>query len=144
MTLLCLLGGFAVCLPANATGPDSARNPYRQIAQWNAFRLKPLQAVPVEPQPRPPLPRVTLTGITTILHDKRVLLKVQFPANPPEPAREQSYILKEGQRTEEIEILEVDERAGSVRISISGTAMLLTIEKDGPKLPDPSQRVVIR
>ena len=133
--LVCLLGSLGLCSLAKATIPDSSGNPYQQIAQNNIFRLKPPQVASPEPAPRPPLPRVTLTGITTML-GKRVLLKVQFPANPPEPPREQSYILAEGQRDDPIEVLEINEKAGSVRLILSGTDVELTFEKDGPKQPN--------
>jgi hypothetical protein len=72
-------------------------------------------------------------GITTF-GDKRALLKVKFPARPPEPAREVSCILTVGQREGPIEVLEIDESAGSVRINNSGTEMVLTLAQDGPRL----------
>ena len=73
-------------------------------------------------------------GITTILGDKRVLLRVKFPAQPPEPAREASCILTVGQREGPIEVLKIDEIAGSVEINNSGAVMVLTLARDGPKL----------
>src|SRR6185436_5810795 len=84
---------------------------------------------PVE-EKKKDLPPITLTGITTILGNNRVLMNVQVPGKAP-----QSFILTEGQRDGDIEVLEIDEKAGSVKISQSGTVVPLTFEKNGAKLP---------
>jgi hypothetical protein len=47
----------------------------------------------------------------------------------------QSFILAQGQRDGEIEVLEIDEKAGSVKVNQSGTVTTLTFEKNGAKLP---------
>jgi hypothetical protein len=75
-------------------------------------------------------------GITTILHDKRALLKVYFPARPPEPAKEVSCILTPGQREGPIEVLAIDETTGSVKVNNSGTEMVLNLARDGPRHED--------
>ena len=113
---------------------DAAANPYQGIAERNLFALKPPPpAVPAEPPPAP-APKITLTGITTILGNKRALMKVQEPAKPPQPARELSYILTEGQRDGDIEVLEIDEEAGTVKVNNHGTVQELNFDKDGVKL----------
>jgi hypothetical protein len=100
-----------------------------EIAARNVFRLQPPRQAPSPPPAQ--LPRITLVGITTILQVKRALLKVQFPAQPPEPAKEVNYILALGQREGPIEILAIEETAGSVRVNNSGTEMLLNFARDG-------------
>jgi hypothetical protein len=45
-------------------------------------------------------------------------------------------ILTEGQRQGNVEVLNIDENAGSVRVNNSGTIVTLTFEKDGAKLPN--------
>jgi hypothetical protein len=77
---------------------------------------------------------VTITGITTILGNKRVLLEVAIPAKGTEPAKKESHILAEGQREGDIEVLQIDEKTGDVKLNDFGTVMTLNIEKDGPKL----------
>jgi hypothetical protein len=72
-------------------------------------------------------------GITT-LGGKRVLLKVRFPAQPSAPASGASCILTVGQREGPIEVLEIDEATGSVKINNSGAVMVLTLAQDGPRL----------
>jgi hypothetical protein len=78
------------------------------------------------------LPKVTPVGITTIL-GKRVLLKVQFLSQPPEPAKEVSCILTPGQREGPIEVLAIDETTGSIKVNNSGTEMVLNLDRDGPR-----------
>jgi len=75
-----------------------------------------------------------LTGITDILGDKRVLLKIQRPAQPPEAAREESLIVSEGQRQGDLEVLHIDLQTGEVKVVISGVAVTLTMDRDGAKL----------
>jgi hypothetical protein len=113
---------------------EAAGNPYQGIAERNVFNLKPPPpATPPEPPP-PPAPKITLTGITTILGNKRALLKLQEPAKPPQAAKEVSYILTEGQRDGDIEILAIDEQAGTVKVNNHGTVQELSFDKDGVKL----------
>jgi hypothetical protein len=80
------------------------------------------------------LPRITLAGITTFPDRKSVLLKVRLPASRGEQAKEWSCILTEGQRAGPVEVLQIDEKAGSAKVNNAGTVMLLTFEKDGPVL----------
>src|SRR5262249_46856385 len=69
--------------------------------------------------------------------NKRVLMKTGPPPGKPgeQPKTDQSYILTEGQRDGEIEVISIDEKAGSVKVSNAGTVQTLTFEKDGAKLP---------
>lgn len=115
---------------------DTAGNKYHAIVDRNVFGLK-APAPPPDPEAnKPPPPKITPTGITTILGNKRALFKVQLPAKPPEPAKEQSFILTEGQREGQIEVLEIDEKLGSIKFNNFGTVVTLTLEKDGAKLPN--------
>jgi hypothetical protein len=112
----------------------SFANPYAVIAERNLFDLRPrLTAVP--PRPPAPAPQVTLTGITTILPTKRALLEVAQPASGHTAAHKDSYILTEGQRQGPVEVMKIDEKTDSVTADIYGKVMVLTFEKNGPKLP---------
>jgi len=132
-TVICMLGTLAFCAGAYAISAD---NPYQNIVDRNVFGLK---SPPPPPDPelnKPAPPKITPTGITTILGNKRALFKVQMPARPPEPAKEQSYIMTEGEREGQIEVLEIDEKAGSIKFNDYGTVVTLSLEKDGAK-PQP-------
>jgi hypothetical protein len=139
--LICAMSSLAICTAANAVTTattESSENPYQSIIDRNVFSLKP---PPPPPEPaevnKPQTLKITLTGITTILGNKRVLMKTAPPpAKPGEgPKTEQSYILTEGQREGDIEVIAIDEKGGSVKVNNGGTVQTLTFEKDGAKLP---------
>jgi hypothetical protein len=139
--LACVVGGLAVCASAHALPVNSSENsdnPYQSIVDRNVFSLKP-PPPPADPSEinKPTAVKITLTGITTILGNKRVLMKTAPPPGKPGegPKTDQSYILTEGQREGDIEVLEIDEKTGSVKVNNGGTVQTLTFEKDGAKLP---------
>jgi len=130
---------FALCIaflsaPLHAIVRDAEPNRFESIPARNIFGLRPVEQAQVTNQP-PVLPKLILTGITTILGNKRVLMKALPPAGSPGVTnKEESLILTEGQREGPVEVLAIDEKAGSVRVNNSGTEMTLTFEKDGVKL----------
>jgi hypothetical protein len=127
------LGGASV----KALVPESTTNRFQQITSRNVFGLKEPEKLTTN-QPPPQIPKLILTGITTVLGNKRALLKADAagqPGKPADPAKEQSFILTEGQRDGYVEVLQIDEKAGSVKVNNSGVLMTLTFEKDGAKLP---------
>lgn len=125
----CILSTFILCTAAVAVGLDS-ENPYQGIVDRNVFGLKP-PAPPGKPEEKKvDLPPITLTGITTILNNKRALMNIQPPGKPL-----QSFILAEGQRDGDLEVLEIDEKSGTVKVNQSGTVLSVNFEKNGSKLP---------
>jgi hypothetical protein len=134
-----LLTGLLLCLSTTfatqALVPSQPNDHYQTIPNRNLFALKPPIQEPYTAPP-PQLQKILLTGITTILGDKRALMKtVPAGAKPGEPAREQSLILSEGQGEGDVQVLSIDAEAGSVKVNNAGTVMTLTFEKDGAKLP---------
>jgi len=127
---------FGLSLGTTALVADTSGNPYLGIAGRNVFRLNPPQP-PHTNLPPALLPKVKAVGITTILGDKLALLKVYLPAMPPEPAKEVTCILTVGQREGPVEVLEIDEKAGSAKVNNSGTVMVLTLERDRPGPQNP-------
>jgi hypothetical protein len=128
--LICTLAGLALCAFGNTPG-----NPYQGIVDRNVFGLK---SPPPPPDPeanKPPPPKIFLTGITTILGNKRALLKMTPPATPGVPAKEQSFTLREGERDGELEVLEIDEKAGTVKVNEYGSITTLSFENNGVKAP---------
>jgi hypothetical protein len=132
--LLCTLAGLALCTSGKAVDGDSSGNPYQGIVDRNVFGLKPPPPPPDPESTKPPPPKVFLTGITTILGNKRALLKMTPPAKPGEPAKEQSFTLGEGQREGDIEVLAIDEKAGTVKVNNYGTIATLDFENNGVKV----------
>jgi hypothetical protein len=130
------MGILGLSLSARLPVAGTSGHPYTGIAARNVFGLGSLAVKPPDP-PQAPLPSITLVGITTILQDKLALLKVQFPAQSSEPAKEVSCTLTLGQRVGQIEVLAIDETTGSVRVNNSGTEMLLSFARDGSRQQDP-------
>ena len=123
----------STCPWTTGRGADTAGNPYKIIALRNIFGLRP----PPPPQkveaPSVPLPNIVLTGITTILGEKRAFLEITSLARPPQPPKPQSCILTEGQREGDVQVVQIDPKAESVKILNSGVEMLLTFDKNGRK-----------
>jgi hypothetical protein len=121
--LILLLGASQIARASQASGSTSA-NPYQKIGEHNLFGLQP--PPPVNQVAGTPPPQIVLNGLTTVFGDKRALFKTLPTADSP---KEQSYILAEGQRTGEIEVLSVDMKAGTVTINNHGIVQLITICK---------------
>jgi hypothetical protein len=82
-----------------------------------------------------PPPKITLTGITTILGKKVTFLTTPpvKPGTPPE-----SVMLAEGQAQNEIEVKSIDEKAGVVQVINHGEPETLDFEKNGAKPSGPA------
>jgi hypothetical protein len=117
IALFCLAGGL--CKNAYA---DSSANPYQGIVDRNVFGLRPPPPPPSNEPVRPPPPAIALTGITTILGKKLAFMNVQVPPKPGDQAKggPQSFMLGIGEREGEIEVLEIDEKGGMVKVNDYG------------------------
>ncbi len=126
-----------ICLTARSeiktTGSENSIT-YGNISKRNLFGLKDPAPVPAATNPPTVLPKLSLTGITTILGRKQALIRAQLLAEAGQPAREESYVLTEGQRDGKLEVLQIDEKAGNVSVNNSGTVLTLNIDRDSPKL----------
>ena len=131
--LVWLAGGLTLCVAATASTAAAADNPYQGIVERNVFGLKPPTPPPSPEDTKPPPPKITLTGITTILGNKRALLKFTPPPKPGEPAKEESYTLAEGEREGGLEVLEIDEKERTVKVNNYGTVATLDFETNGIK-----------
>jgi hypothetical protein len=117
---VCLAGGLA--LNAGMRAADiSQDNPYATIATRNIFGLNPIPTV----DPNQPAPHVKITpnGIMTIFGRLQVLFKT---AGGP-GGKEQSYILTEGQRQDDIEVVKINEKAGIITFNNHGVEQELPL-----------------
>ncbi|MGB7748338.1 MAG: hypothetical protein WBN75_13745 [Verrucomicrobiia bacterium] len=109
--------------PANTVAPTNnvalADNPYTAIVTRNLFGLNPVVASD-EPVGDPP-PKITLNGIMSISGHLQALYKVAGIAKPGEPAKDQSYILSEGQREDDIEVTHINDKDNLVTFNNHGT-----------------------
>lgn len=130
--LTAVVSGLLFCANATAASPGLASSGFGEIPLLNPFRLRPPAPVQVDEAPPPPVAKLTLRGITTFQGVRRALLNAIMPAKTGEPAHEESYILAEGQKTGEIEVMLINEVSGTVVVNESGTQVTLTFEKNAP------------
>jgi len=132
--LICAGVGVGLCASGNAVTSDAAGSPYQSIVERNVFGLKPPTPPPDPEANKPPPPKMFLQGITTFGGTKRALLKAQMPPKPGEPPKgEDSFVLAEGQREGDIEVLEINVKEGTVKVNDFGAIRTLDFEHDGIK-----------
>lgn len=137
-TLMCALVGTVLCSAARAEIVEPAEteeNPYQAIVDRNVFGLRPPPPPPSTEPPKAPPPKFTLTGISTLMGQKKVFLKAPGgPAKPGEPAKgDEYYMLPEGGEDGELKVLQIDERHGLVKINYAGIVSTLDFTNNGAK-----------
>ena len=142
-----LAGGLALnaglCAPSSAATPNplppnpsvtnltpdtaSSDSPYATIAVRNVFGLNPPQPVTNSaPTLEDLLPKITLQGIMGVFGSYQALFKV----SPPKAAaadKDQYYILNEGQRQDDIEVVKIDYERSVVTFDNHGTTQELPL-----------------
>ena len=125
-------GGVAVFVVAGVLCGSAASfdgSPYSGIVERNVFGLHAPGPVVVEnPIATPVIPKVTLTGITTILGRKIALITIASSAKPGEPA--EFLMLAEGQSSGGFEVREIDAETGHVKVVIYGREMALNFDQN--------------
>lgn len=133
---VCLAGGLTLNAGLSGAGPASANNPspadpssaspssaspYAAIAVRNIFGLNPPVVTTNDPNELllASLPKITPTGIMSVFGQSKVLFKVAA-ARARQPAKEEFYILSEGQRQDDIEVMAIDEENGLVTFDNHG------------------------
>ena len=128
-----VLFGFTVSVMLASSGAealaDAKANPYDAIVERNPFALKPPPppAPPEDPSsklPPAPLATVEVTGITSILSSKKVLLEIV--PGPGKPMLKP--ILSEGERLDSIEVVSIDVEKNEVVIKNGGVTTNLTFK----------------
>lgn len=127
---------------ARTDTPDAAPNPYQAISERNVFHLNPPPPPPAPPETKAPTPKIFLTGITTLGGSKRALLKTLPQGKPGEAPKERSYMLTEGERQDDLEVLSIDERGGIVRVTYAGDSVSVNFKDNAvasttPAAPGP-------
>lgn len=119
---------FAFTGSAASPGKD---NPYAVIAERNAFELRP----PPEPKPEPPPPKpkldIKFTGISTMSGE----IKAYFMAAGKGKEKPKYYCLGQGERQDQLEVIQIDKELGKVKVKNAGLEGLLTLAEDGVKKP---------
>jgi hypothetical protein len=81
-------------------------------------------------QSAPLLPKITLLGISAVVGDKKALLKVETQPNSLGASKMESLILGEHQKSGQVEVFEINQEAGTVRLRCSGVVTTLSLNMD--------------
>jgi hypothetical protein len=121
---------FVICA-ASVVRADTRSNPYAPIVARNPFGIKDPPPAPVEqPPPTAPLnlPKVILTGITTMLGPKPQALFEVTQQEQGKAAIVTKPIIREGEKDGEIEVLSIDMAKSMVRIRNGPVETNITFE----------------
>ena len=125
-----VLGALVFTGLARAAEPDAGANPYRAIVKHNTFGLVPPPSTVVFNAATSP-PDITLNGIMVVFGRKYALFKL------PASKGGKNYLLAEGQSDGEIELLAVDNRAGTITINNHGAVQTIVLCKPPALLSAP-------
>ena len=124
---ICLAGGLVLNAGLRAENAVSPDNPYAPIVTRNVFGINPPAPVDPNQQPAVPPPKITPNGITSVFGHLQAMYKVAIPAKPGQPAKDQSYMLGEGQAQDDIEVTKINEKDGLVTFNNHGTVQELPL-----------------
>jgi hypothetical protein len=117
---ICLTVGLAF---SGGLRADDIANPYAQVVARNIFGLNPPVAADQDSTPVEPPVKITPNGIMSIFGQLQVLFKVAGKT----PGKEDSYILSEGQRQDDIEVTKIDEKNSVVTFNNHGLVQILPL-----------------
>src|SRR6185369_9059978 len=75
--------------------------------------------------------KITATGIQNFFGKAEVLFKVAGVSRPGQPPKDQSYILKEGERQDDIEVVKIDEKNGIITFRNHGQTQDVVLSSAG-------------
>jgi hypothetical protein len=119
----------------------TAGNPYQPIVTRNIFGLVPIPVHnPADDVPVNPPPKITPNGIMTLFGKLQVLFKVAGTAAPGAPPKEDSYVMGEGERQDDIEVQKIDEKSATITFNNHGTVqeLALVVSKASTGAPAPA------
>ena len=114
-------------------------NPYAPIVDRNVFGLVPIPTnpPPVDPGSLIPKPKISPNGIMRLFGQLQVIFKVTNN-RPGQPPKEDSYVMGEGDRQDEIEVLKIDEKAASISFNNHGEVQELPLVASAPSAGGPA------
>lgn len=124
--LMSVLASGLVARSVVAANDDG--NPYAPIVTRNIFGLVPIPVHdPANDVPEPPPPKITPNGIMILFGKLQVLFKVAGVAKPNQPPKDESYVMGEGERQDEIEVQAIDEKSATITFNNHGTIQKLSL-----------------
>jgi hypothetical protein len=119
--LLCVLTANGWCGQIALSANPAEDNGFAAIATRNVFGLQHESSASAHPVATAPPAKITPNGIMTIFGRSQVLFKVSAPTLPGQPPlKEQSYILGEGERQDDIEVRKIDLKSAVITVSNHG------------------------
>ena len=116
-------GGLALTtanLQAGPTVAATAGDPYSPIVARNVFGLNPPPQITPARQDSAPPPKITLTGITTIIGPPEALFTVAGGKRDGKQWQDKSYILKQAEEEDGVGVVTIDVRKCVVTFSNHG------------------------
>jgi hypothetical protein len=138
--IICLAGGLALTAGVRADDVLPPGDPYATVVARNIFGLNPPPPPNANLQNTDPPPKITPNGIMTIFGEVQVLFKVAGAPKPGgSPPTDESYILSEGQRQDDIEVVKIDEKNSIVTFNNHGETQQLPLVVTQPSsTPSPA------
>lgn len=121
------VGWLAVTGVGVSLDNPEGRVPGKSITERNAFNLKPPTPPAPPPAPPPPATKVHLTGVFSIMGNKRAILQISEPGK----ATPESRVVQEGDREGDVEVLAIDTQTETVRVKIRDQEKELDFKNDG-------------
>jgi len=116
----------------------AAANPYAGIVERNMFALVPIPTnPPVDPTPPDPPIKITPNGIMDVFGQLEVIFKAAMPAKGKEAAHDQSYVMAEGERQDDIEVVKIDNKTAVITFINHGIKQDLALA-DTPNITAPA------
>jgi hypothetical protein len=123
---VCLAGGLVLNAGLRADDVVLPGNPYAPVVARNVFGLNPIVVDDNTQAPEPPA-KITPNGIMSIFGHLQVLFKVSGAIKAGKPAGDESYILAEGQRQDDIEVTHIDQKASIVTFDNHGVVQKIPL-----------------
>jgi len=101
----------------------------------NVFGLSDAVVTPPPPVDPAPPPNVTLIGLSTLMSVPQAIVVVKPPSMPGKPApAEETYIMNQGERRGELELLRVNVKAGTAKIKLEGVESTISMRTNAPMM----------
>ena len=122
------VAGLVFSTAVRAQEVASTANPYTTLVARNIFGLVPIPTnPPVDPTPIDPPPKITPNGIMSIFGKYQVLFKTPGKVKAGQPPKEESYVMGEGDRQDDIAVMKIDDKAGVVTFDNHGVIQELPL-----------------
>lgn len=128
---------LTLAMMSRAEDVAPAQNPYTALVSRNIFGLVPVP--PPAPPPEAPIdppPKITVNGLMRLFGNTyQVLFKTPGKIKPGQPPKEESYVMGEGERNDDIEVKKIDPDSGMITFVNHGVVQecpLVAAQNTGP------------